>query len=290
MGDSIAEQAEYISRLVKRPRDNYMKYIAQGIFDIFFNLFILAWCYVPIYIYTHFIDRFLLEYHSNYWIKIALVVFFIIIYTVVIVKIIKFLYKKRHVPGGDSEAAVSYAFKKGRINKNKKNRKTKKLKEINLDNELKRISFIRNLSKKYKDVDSIYFNNGDEKSNKKIAKAIYYYAHDVKPRDVIVCFDDTMLGKSNQGFLLTNIGVYIKDSSNPLNILPWDKITEISFRGGNFNDSIAITVIGSIVVNICAETVIKKETQKIMEIILDVFNYYKKQKVICKIYPHLGNE
>lgn len=267
---------------------SFMRDILICIIQYSVYLFLFAWCYVPIYIYEHFIDQFLLEYHLIDWQQFALVIIFIIIYTVVIVKIIKFLYKKRHVPGGDSEAAVSYAFKKGRINK--KNKKTKKLKEINLDNELKRISFIRNLSKKYKDVDSIYFNNGDEKSNKKIAKAIYYYAHDVKPRDVIVCFDDTMLGKSNQGFLLTNIGVYIKDSSNPLNILPWDKITEISFRGGNFNDSIDITVIGSIVVNICAETVIKKETQKIMEIILDVFNYYKKQKVICKIYPHLGNE
>lgn len=93
---------------------------------------------------------------------------------------------------------------------------------------------------------------------------------------MIVCFDDTMFGKADQGFLLTDSGIYIKYSDNPVSIIPWDKVTGINFRNGRFNDSIDIIVIESIFVNISAESVIKKDTQQIMEIIKDVFNYYQK--------------
>ena len=250
--------------------------IAQMIFECSIFIFVIAWCIIPLYIYDLFIDPFLLAYHLLKWQRVILLGAFIILYTLVIVKLIVFLYRKMQKDGKESKKNIKR--KKGKKNKESEEttRQTLDNVSINKVNDDSMTGFIRNLSMKYKDVNSIYFNNGDDKSNKKIAKAIHYYACNVNPQDVIVCFDDTMFGKADQGFLLTDSGLHIKYSDNPVSIIPWDKVTGINFRNGRFNDSIDIIVIESIFVNISAESVIKKDTQQIMEIIKDVFNYYQK--------------
>ena len=243
--------------------------IIRGIVECSIYLFVCAWCYIPIYMFDCCIEPFLLEYHLLKWLKIILLGIFIIVYTLVVVKLIMFFYNKIkrtgegckvEEDGKEFENTVPYALENVMINK---------------VNDTKMTDLIKRLSMKYQDVDSIYFNNGDEKSNEKIRKAIHYYAYNVNPQEVIVCFDDTVFGKANQGFLLTDSGLYIKYSNQSLNIIPWGKITGISFRSSRINDSIDI-VVESIVVNICAEYVLKKDTMKIMKIIMEVFDDYQK--------------
>lgn len=141
--------------------------IAQMIFECSIFIFVIAWCIIPLYIYDLFIDPFLLAHHLLKWQRVILLGTFIILYTLVIVKLIVFLYRKMQKDGKESKKNIKR--KKGKKNKKSEEttRQTLDNVSINKVNDDSMTGFIRNLSMKYKDVNSIYFNNGDDKANKK---------------------------------------------------------------------------------------------------------------------------
>ena len=68
--------------------------IAQCIFECSICILVIVWCAIPICIYDLFIDPFLLAHHLLKWQRVILLGAFIILYTLVVVKLIVFLCRK----------------------------------------------------------------------------------------------------------------------------------------------------------------------------------------------------
>ena len=94
--------------------------IAQVIFECSIYIFAIAWCIIPVYIFYRFIDPFLLDYHLLKWQRWILLGAFVILYTLVVVKLIVLLYKKIQKAGKESKKNI----------KRKKGKKIKKVKKL----------------------------------------------------------------------------------------------------------------------------------------------------------------
>lgn len=123
--------------------------------------------------------------------------------------------------------------------------------------------------------DNVYFNENKEKSQKKIQGAIKGYAKLSSNEIPIVCFDDTVFGAADEGFLMTNKFLYAKSRN--------DDGYKIKLK---FIDAFILIEDGSTIMvlysnkmyNIKLSTTLCSETRKLGEFIagihMDIINKY----------------
>ncbi len=88
-------------------------------------------------------------------------------------------------------------------------------------------TFIQGIYHIYRSVSNLYFYGHSEKGQRKISNAIRSYAFGVEKSDIIFCYDDTVFGGAEDGFLVTTKDVYVHNFTEDAAHISLAKITNI---------------------------------------------------------------
>ena len=104
------------------------------------------------------------------------------------------------------------------------------------------LDFREELFQEFGDIRCVYFADKTEKGNTKIQKAINAYAKDASQETVFFVFDNTIFGWADEGFLVTNEAVYVRNITEEPFRIPLEQIQTLNNEDKNIliNDEFKI--------------------------------------------------
>lgn len=129
---------------------------------------------------------------------------------------------------------------------------------------------MQELADKYYFESHLYFPTNESKNKRKFAGAMDSYAKLVEGEYWMLCLDDTLFGDASDGFLLTNRGIHIHNTSEDYVFIPYTSMGDVSFDSGKLTSNICFSHSKSKV--ICSAL-----SAKTLKAICDIITYCKQQ-------------